>query len=403
MGWNHKTRVTAMAIAIQAVAGVFTAPVAPADLIAVGTPTNGDDIIQADDPTATGSVWASPRIFLGRTSNAGATLPLRGPGGAAPPAANEWVPGRILQACGFAEIVTAAPITGVAQAGGTTSAIALAAAASGTDNIYLGMPIQHANIGTAGTVKGTSIITAYNGTTKVAKIGETVGAAIVAGNYTIPANLTYVLGTLTAAPPLLSVSVWRDKKRYDYRDVRPTSLTIDMPVANEQNQVFPSIEFQLKGLPENVIDEAAPALPNSMLQQPIPPYRAGKFWLDRVKLGHQSNRFSISGEVAGASNANADAGQDGYEIMSGDRTMEFDLNQMAVADFAIDSRVDAQTVLPQMSVWGMGAGNRFGFVAPELVLNPLNNPGDRNGFVNLTGNAAFAGVDKSAALTIFWA
>src|SRR3546814_2276317 len=81
--------------------------------------------------------------------------------------------------------------------------------------------------------------------------------------------------------------------------------------------------------------------------------------------------------------------------MSGDRTLELDLNQMAVADFDIDARVDAQTVVSQMSVWGLGAGNRFGFVAPELLLNPLNNPGDRNGFVNLTGNAAFSGVDKS--------
>src|SRR3546814_3311478 len=62
----------------------------------------------------------------------------------------------------------------------------------------------------------------YNGTTKTAVLAETLGAAIVAGDYTIPANLTYVLGTLSTAPPLLSISVWRDKKRYDYRDVRPT-------------------------------------------------------------------------------------------------------------------------------------------------------------------------------------
>src|SRR3546814_21168917 len=82
--------------------------------------------------------------------------------------------------------------------------------------------------------------------------------------------------------------------------------------------------------------------------------------------------------------------------MSGDRTLELDLNQMAVADFDIDARVDAQTVVSQMSVWGLGAGNRFGFVAPELLLNTLNNPGDRNGFVNLPGNAAFSGARKSA-------
>src|SRR3546814_16230751 len=125
--------------------------------------------------------------------------------------------------------------------------------------------------------------------------------------------------------------------------------------------------------------ESAPVLPNAMLATTPAPYRAGKFSLDKVKLGHQSNRFSISSEVAGASNSHQDAGQDGYEIMSGDRTLELDLNQMAVADFDIDARVDAQTVVSQMSVWGLGAGNSFGLVAPELLLNPPNNPGPRNG------------------------
>src|SRR3546814_6332986 len=112
----HKTKITTVAIAIQAVAGVFTAPVAPDDLIAVGSVTNGEDIIQAEDPTMTGSIWNSARIYLGKTANVGFTLPLRGPGGASPPAAGEWVPGRVFQAGGWAEVVTAAPITGTAQA-----------------------------------------------------------------------------------------------------------------------------------------------------------------------------------------------------------------------------------------------------------------------------------------------
>lgn len=403
MAWNHKTKITTVAIAIQTVAGVFTTPTAPADLIAVGSVTNGEDQIQAEDPTMTGSVWNAARIHLGKTGNLGFTMPLRGPGGVAPPAANAWVPGRVLQSAGFAEVINPTPISGTAAAGGTTTAINLAVAGSAVDDFYLGMPIQHPNIGTAGTVKGTSMIMDYIGSTKTAVLAETMGAAVISGTYVIPANLTYLLGTLSSAPPLLSVSIWRDKKRYNYRDVRPTSLTLDMPVSNEANQVFPSLEAQFKGLVESVIDESSPVLPNSALALSPPSYRAGKFSLDKTKLGHQSNRFAISSEVAGASNSHMDAGQDGYEIMSGDRTLELDLNQMAVADFAIDSRVDNQTVISQMSVWGLGLGNRFGFVAPELMLNPLNNPGDRNGFVNLTGNAAFAGVDKSAALTIFWA
>lgn len=400
MAWNHKSRVVAVGIAIQAVAGVFTTPTS-ADIVPVSPPSNGEDLVSADDPTATGSVWAAPRVYLSKTGNVGATAPLRGPGGVTPPAANAWPLGRVLQAAGFAEVRTAAAITGTAAAGGTTTSIVLAAGASATDDFYVGMPIQHATIGTGGTVKGNSIILDYNGTSKAATIGETMGSAVITGAYNIPPNITYQLGTLSTSPPLLSVTVWRDKKRYDYRDVRITQLNIDMPVSNEANQVYPSIEFQLKGLPAGVTDGTAPALTTAQLTT-IAPYRNGKFCLDKVALGHQSTKFQIGAEVAGASNAAALEGQDGYEIMSGNRMLDMDLNQMAVTDFDIDTRVNNQTTVSTMSLWGMGPGNRFGFSTPEIALNPLNNPGDRNGFVNLTGNAAFVGVDKSATLTVWW-
>ena len=398
MAWNHKSRVVAMAIAIQGVAGVFTAPTS-ADIVPVAPPTNNEEATTAEDPTATGSVHQAARIYLGKTATVSANAPLRGPGGAAPFAAGAWPLGRVLQATGFAEIIANAAET-AAVAGGTTTSITLAGAASASDDFYVGMPIQHADIG-VGAVKGTSLIEDYNGTSKLAELAETLGSAPAAGNYTIPPNVTYQLGTLTSAPPLLSVSIWRDKKRYDYKDCRVSSLSFDMPVSNEQNQTFPSIEFSLKGLVEDVADDVAPALLASQLGT-IAPFRNGKYTLDKVALGHQSTRFSISADVAGASNAAALDGQDAYEIMSTTRTLDLDLNQMAVADFDIETRVNGQTTMSTMSLWGQGAGNRFGFLAPEVALDPLNNPGDRNGFVNLTGNAVFVGVDKSATLTIWW-
>lgn len=401
MAWNHKSRVVAVAIAIQTVAGVFTVPAAPADLVPVAPPTNSEEIISTEDPTATGSVHTAPRIYLGKTATISAQAPMRGPGGTEPPAANAWPLGRVLQAAGFAEVINDVAIDGALAAGSTTSSLALAAAASAVDDFYVGFPIQSADIG-VGAVKGTTLIQDYNGTTKMADIGETLGSApAAAADYTIPPALVYQLGTLTQAPPLLSVSVWRDKKRYDYRDCRVSQLTFDMPVSNEQNQVFPSIEFTLRGLVEAIEDDVSPSLTAEQLTN-IAPYRNGKFSLDRVALGHQSTRFQLGADVAGASNAHAATGQDAYEIMSTTRTLDMDLNQMNVTDFDIETRVENQTEVSQMSLWGMGPGNRFGFMAPGLVLDPLNNPGDRNGFVNLTGNAAFTKVDKSATLAIWW-
>ena len=398
MAWNHKSRVVALGVAIQAVAGVFTAPTS-ADYVPVAPPTNNEDPITAEDPTATGSVHQSAPVYLGKTATISANAPLRGPGGTEPPAANAWPLGRVLQAAGFAEMRTAAAITGTVAAGTATS-MTLDGSASATDDFYIGMPIRHANVG-AGAIKGTSLIQDYNGTSKVALLGETLGTPATSGNYTIPPNITYQLGTLSTSPPLLSVSVWRDKKRYDYKDVRVSQISFDMPVSNESNQVFPSIEFTLKGLVEDVADDTTTVISPAQLGS-IAPFRNGKFTLDRVALGHQSTRFQMGADVAGASNAAAADGQDGYEVMSTTRSIDFDLNQMAVSDFDIETRVNNRTTVSTMSVWGQGQGNRFGFLAPEIALDPLNNPGDRNGFVNLTGNAVFVGVDKSATLSIWW-
>src|SRR3546814_13429688 len=105
--------------------------------------------------------------------------------------------------CSSDLVVTAAPITGTAQAGGSTTTAVLAALASAVDDAYLGMPIQHANVGTVGTVTGTSMFMAANGTTKTAVLAETLHTAIVAGDYTTPSYPTLFLGTLSTSPPHL--------------------------------------------------------------------------------------------------------------------------------------------------------------------------------------------------------
>lgn len=397
MSWNHRTRIVAVGVALQPDPEVFVKPQV-ADLIAVSTPNNSDEIISAADPTMTGAIWEAPRIYLGRTGTAGATIPLRGPGGAAPPAGDAWPVGRILQAAGFAELVQAADINEVLQAGATTKELVLAAGQSAVDDFHIGTPIAQAALGVG--FQQYSMICDYVGATKKASLPETIVAPAAGDAYIIPAHLAYVLGTMSVEPPLLSISVWRDKKRYDYRSCRLTSLSFDMPVANEQNQVFPSIEFTARGIPVAKEDEASPQLPQSILNIPVPALRGGKFVMDRVKLGHASLRAGINAESAAASNANQEAGQDGYTITSGSRTVETDLNQMNITDFDIDARVDGQTGMPIFTSWGAGVMNRFGFLLPNVVLDP-HNPGDRNGFVNLTGSAAIVDVDKSMALAIW--
>jgi hypothetical protein len=402
MSWNHRDRIFAMGVALQPTPGTFVQPV-QADLIGVSNPDVSIDMLSVADPTQTGAIWEAPRVYLGQSGSGGGTIPLRGPGGSAPPAANAWPVGRILQGCGFTEVIKAVAGAATAlQAGSTTSTLVLANTESSTDDILDGVPLSHPGIGTG--FRATTLVRDYVGSTKTALLAETLGAAPAAGTlYTLPASLTYLLGTLITPPPLLSISVWRDRKRYDFRDCVITSWSIDIPVANEANQSFPSIQFAFKGV--NVVDDGTvkttPSLPTALLATPVPAAKGGKFYFDKVKIGHASAKVTLTLQSGAASNQNQDAGQDGYDILSGTRALEFDLNQMDAADFDFQTRVNSQSLCAFLSTWGAGAGNNLGFMIQNFVLDPLK-PGGRNGYVSLTGGGTPTDVDKSMALGIWW-
>ena len=401
MSWNHRAKIAAIAVTIQTTPGVFEAPNPVTDLIAVSGLNNADEIYSAQDPTLTGAIWDTARIYLGQTSNINFTLPLRGPGGANPPAADGWPVGRLFRAAAFSEIVQAAAVADVTTAGSTVSGLALAAGSSSVDDFLVGVPIQNANIGAAGTVKGTSLITDYDGDTKLALIGETIVAPNTGDAYTIPPHIAYVLGTATTPPPRLSISVWRDKVRYDYKDCVAETVNFDVPVANEANTSFPSIEFAFKGIFEAKADDTTPTIGSDVVGIVPPANRGGKFALDRVFLGHANMRLSLSLQTGAASNANQPAGQDGYDILGGSRSVELDLNQMNVTDFDLDARVASQVPVPALSMWGAGAGNNFALAVNNMVLDP-GSTAERNGYVSLNSGGQPVDVDKSVSFTIWW-
>jgi hypothetical protein len=393
---GHRENILTFGVTIQPTPGTFNAPGA-GDYIPVSTPDNGFDPITADDDTLTGTIWAAPRQFLGSRGRAGATARLRGPGGSVVPAAGAWPLGRILMAAGFSEVRTAAAITATVQANAVTDSIKLEAGASAVDDFYKGMPISHAGIGTG--IRAFSMIREYVGATKVAQLMETLGAAINAGDYTIPPSLTYLLSTGTSIP-LLSCSVWRHKKRYDYRDCALSNFAINIPVSNDQNKESPSIEFSMVGDDHAEADEDAPALPSSILTPP-PPAKAGKFALAGVKIGHQSLRLEFGLETGAPPNQNFDEGQESYEVLSGTRTIALDVNQQLATSLDIRSLWKNQTQIPVLSVWGLGSGNKFVAGVSQAVLDPLS-PNGRNGFVGVQGNAVPTDLDKAIALAVLF-
>ena len=106
--------------------------------------------------------------------------------------ANSTTPGApydaLLQACGTAQTTAAAITAQTLQAGSTTTQVKLAAGASATDNAYVGMDIS---------VTGfpVRVITAYNGSTKMATVHTpyatapgSVSYGIAAASYYTPAS-----------------------------------------------------------------------------------------------------------------------------------------------------------------------------------------------------------------------
>jgi hypothetical protein len=157
--------------------------------------------------------------------------------------------GRVIQACGFSATTTAAAVTGTAQAGAAGS-ITLASGASATDNIYNGMVISI----TSGAGSGSSgVITAYNGSTKVATVQKTT-AAFTPDNtsvYSIAANVGYKPVSSTFS----SVSIYYniDGLLHKVTGCRGT-FTINGAVGE-----IPYIEFTMTGIYNSPTDTAAPA------------------------------------------------------------------------------------------------------------------------------------------------
>jgi hypothetical protein len=158
--------------------------------------------------------------------------------------------GGVLQACGFSATTTAAAITGTAQAGAAGS-ITLASGSSATNNIYNGMVITI----TGGTGEGESgVITAYNGSTKVATVQKTTATFTpdATSEYSIAANVAYK----PVSDTFSSVSIYYniDGVLHKVTGCRGT-FTLNGAVGE-----IPTISFTMTGIYNAPTDTAAPSV-----------------------------------------------------------------------------------------------------------------------------------------------
>jgi hypothetical protein len=167
--------------------------------------------------------------------------------------------GPLLRACGFSEALLAAALTGTAQAGSTNTITLAASGTSSTDDAYIGMGIAI----TGGTGSGqSSVITDYNGTTKI---------ATVLNAWTTPPSgtSTYSIGANAAYRPVStafeSVTIYFnvDGVLHKMTGARG-SVSVSVKVKD-----IPVLKFNFTGLYNAVTDAAAPTPVYTAFQTPL--------------------------------------------------------------------------------------------------------------------------------------
>jgi hypothetical protein len=196
----------------------------------------------------------------------------------------------LLRACGMSQTITAAAITGTAQAGAAGS-ITLAAGSSSVSNIYNGMIITI----TSGTGNGhVGVITGYNGTTKVATVQASTATFVPgAGSaYSIAPSVGYKPVSSAFDSATIYVYVGGDVL-HKMTGCRGT-FSLNAAVGE-----IPVISFQMVGVYNAPTDTAAPAVTYTNQATPLV-FKAGNasaFSLLDFSACLQSLSFDIANET----------------------------------------------------------------------------------------------------------
>jgi len=396
-----RSSIFSLALAVQADAETRATIVNAYDLYPVANLRPGGQSFTLDNPESIGSVHRPGAAILGREANDAFDFIMRGPGGAAPPAADEWVPGRILRATGFAEIVFSTPISaetlgGASDNTGATTVVTLGASASSTDGEYVGYTIQFSDISSGSGVGSTSQIIAYNGSTKEATLGEKMATA-PAANYSIPAQLVYRLDE-DAAQLYLTHQFWMDQKLYKRQHATVSQLDLTLPTSNRGDTAIPLMNVGLQAEIDDADDEEDQAAPTTTALGSIPPFRDGKLILNGVAVPGSSITYQHGIQVGFPPNPNRASGADAGQIVETRRSVQMNLVEVLLSEQDRNALAVAQTEVPLLAQYGNTAGKTVYFCVPAGRLD-FSNPEAGGQFVTNNTQLVIDGAEKAVALS----
>lgn len=392
--------VYALAIAVQADANT-PATLDADDRYPCANLRPGGQSYTIDNPESTGTIHRPGAEVLGRDANDSFDFLMRGPGGAAPPAAGDFVPGRVLRAAGFAEVreatgITAEALGAASDNSGALTVVTLGTSASSTDGEYVGYTIQFSSIGGGSGFGSTSQIIAYDGTSKEATLGEKLGSA-PSGNYVIPPQLVYRLDE-DAAQLYLTHYFWLHKKLYKRQHGVVGTLNLTLPTSNRGNVALPLMNASLQAEINDDDDDSDAASPVVAAQGATPPFRNGKFVLNGVAIGGQSMTYQHGIRTGFPPNPNKANGADAGCIVETRRSVQLNLNESLISEQDRNALAVAQTEVPLMAAYGNVAGKTIYFCVPAGRLD-FSNPDTGGDFVTNTTQILIDGAEKAVCIS----
>lgn len=376
------TRQAAVLFKLESTEGVDASPSAGSDGILVESPVisfSGVNITDTNEVTP--SLDPFDKIVGGMPVSFSFDMYLKGCG--TPANAPEW--GKVLKACGFAETLTSSPIPASPEAlaaGASQVQATLGASATGTAQLYRGMPVNFTS-----TVVGTSFIYDYSAA-KLAKLTDTLSANLAASsNYQIPNNALY----MPASSSISSATI------YFYRG---GTLYIILGCRGSVSFALQSggpgkMSFKFMGQFGSKTDSALPTVTYDATRPPV--WKGGAFTIGSLACAVSALSLDMGGKLAQPDDPNATEGFSPAVITARapQGTMSPKETLVATRDVMGDFR--AQTKRPIHARFGSAAGNRVALTIPSgLYLG--QEPGDQNGYVKVDVPFHATGQDAGVAL-----
>lgn len=389
-----KANKTALAIAQQPIIDTFVQPSASTEVMPILNVNFNIQGVTVANEEYTGTVHRNGDEVIGKNVTLTFNVYIRPPAGGAVPAANAYLPGRLLQAAKFTENRVSAPIPAAAEAiggGATTSSVTLGAGAAATAGLYKGLLVSLAGIGTKYPDRLTAI-RSYSAA-KVAALCETLGA-VPTGNYQIPAQLAYQRSISESEPDPLSQSLWLDGLRFDLINMKVSGFRINLPTSSRGQGANPMFEVTMTGTIYATADEATPVVP---ALGAVPKFRDGDLWIAGKAVGGSSLVIDLGLRTAAPPNPNKSDGSDAEELVESKTSITADLQKYRKAQFDTLALADAQAQHPVWAQYGYGAGSVVSINVPDARLN-YRSPNVGQDHVNETGDLFVDVFDRNLSI-----